>query len=362
MDDMQKARTSIVLRHPWWAAVALKLDSVPVEEGDPRNPMGTLATDGQHVYYSEEFFTGLDPEERIGVLVHEALHCAFLHHLRRGQRDALKWNVAADYAINNILVECGVCLPKGALVDAQFDGMSAEEIYDRLPQGDGQQPQDWVSDGPGDATQRDAQARQWQEALASSMHAAKRAGKLSGNAEAQLEKMLNPPLPWADILAHLLRQAVGKDDFSWHRPSRRGLAWGMALPGHLGTSCPPIGVAIDTSGSMSAAELSHAVEQVRAIAEHLRCEAVRVVEADVSVQKEHELLTGDIFEPPALHGGGGTSFVHALKALDDAQVAAIVYCTDMAGEFPPKAPRAPVFWVTQTTGEAPFGTVIRVQK
>ncbi len=362
MDDMQKARTAIVLRHPWWAAIALKLEPVEVPPGDSRNPMNTLATDGRYVMVNPEFFASLTPEERIGVLVHEALHCAFLHHLRRGQRDALRWNVAADYAINNILAECGVTLYKGALVDPQYSGMSAEEIYDRLPQ-DIQSPQDWVIDGEGTPEQKEAQARQWQEALASSMHAAKRAGKLSGDMEVQLERMLNPPLPWADILAHLLRQAVDKDDFSWHRPSRRGLAWGTALPGHLGTSCPPIGVAIDTSGSMSAAELSHAVEQVRTIAEHLRCEKVVVVEADVDVHKTHELLSGDPFDPPSLHGGGGTSFVHAVKALDEAQVAAIVYCTDMGGEFPARAPRAPVFWVTQTAGaEAPFGTVVRVQK
>lgn len=39
------------------------------------------------------------------------------------------WNIAADYAINPIIEACGVELPKDALKDARFEGMTTDQIY-----------------------------------------------------------------------------------------------------------------------------------------------------------------------------------------------------------------------------------------
>ena len=70
----------------------------------------------------------------MGVYEHEILHCALGHPWRRDARDAKRWNVACDYAINPVIVERGKKLPAGALIDAQYSGKSAEWIYDRVPQ------------------------------------------------------------------------------------------------------------------------------------------------------------------------------------------------------------------------------------
>jgi hypothetical protein len=45
---------------------------------------GTLATDGRVLKYSPAFVTGLCPDELVGVLAHEVMHCALAHPARRG--------------------------------------------------------------------------------------------------------------------------------------------------------------------------------------------------------------------------------------------------------------------------------------
>ena len=40
------------------------------------------------------------------------MHVVLMHHIRRQERHAEKWNVAADYAINNHLIVNGFILQK----------------------------------------------------------------------------------------------------------------------------------------------------------------------------------------------------------------------------------------------------------
>lgn len=47
-------------------------------------------------------------------------------------RDLDLWNMACDYAINLLLVNNGIKLPKDALFDQRYKNMSADAIYDQL--------------------------------------------------------------------------------------------------------------------------------------------------------------------------------------------------------------------------------------
>ena len=91
-----------------------------------------MATDGSRIVYNPAFVDELKPAELEGTLAHEVLHCALGHQCRRGERDPELWNVAADFAINPILIGNGFVLPAGALIDPAFNNLSAEEIYARL--------------------------------------------------------------------------------------------------------------------------------------------------------------------------------------------------------------------------------------
>ncbi len=88
-----------------------------------------MATDGVSLYYNPEFVDTLNSATLAGVLAHEVMHPALQHHVRRSGRDPRRWNEACDYAINPLLLDAGLSLPDGVLIDHRFRGMSAEQIY-----------------------------------------------------------------------------------------------------------------------------------------------------------------------------------------------------------------------------------------
>ena len=113
----------------FFATLALRLRV----EADPG--CGTLATDGVSLRYAPAFVTGLSPDEAVGVLAHEVLHCALAHPWRRGLRDPARWNVACDLAVNPILMQAGFTLPPSRLMPGEGPcgnlqpGKSADEYY-----------------------------------------------------------------------------------------------------------------------------------------------------------------------------------------------------------------------------------------
>ena len=80
------------------------------------------------MWYNPSFSAGLSDAELVGVMAHEIMHCAMLHPFRRNGRDGQEWNVACDYAINGLLKQSGFTLPGDALLDSQYDGLSARKL------------------------------------------------------------------------------------------------------------------------------------------------------------------------------------------------------------------------------------------
>jgi len=124
-EKLTRSRVQLLLKQAFFGTLALRLKLVP-------GSLPTMATDGSRIVYNPAFVDELKPAELEGTLAHEVLHCALGHQCRRGERDSELWNVAADFAINPILIGNGFVLPVGALVDPAFNNLSAEEIYARL--------------------------------------------------------------------------------------------------------------------------------------------------------------------------------------------------------------------------------------
>ena len=91
-----------------------------------------------------EFFSGLTVDERIGVLIHEALHAMLKHNFRQGERDQKLFNIAADIALNQ-LIHSPAVLPKEALFPSTFkfeENLTAEGYYELLKQEQEKQEQE----------------------------------------------------------------------------------------------------------------------------------------------------------------------------------------------------------------------------
>jgi predicted metal-dependent peptidase len=139
---IQKARTALLLDHPFFGSLLFRLG------GRASNSIQTMATDGVSLFYNPAFVDTLNVAELAGVLAHEVMHPALQHHTRRGDRDRKRWNMACDYAINPLLLDAGLTLPKDVLIERRFRGMSAERTYNLIEeQGTAQDPSEQSASG-----------------------------------------------------------------------------------------------------------------------------------------------------------------------------------------------------------------------
>jgi predicted metal-dependent peptidase len=120
---MIKARAGLVLDHPFFGSLALRLKMVEDPSCD------TAWTDGVSLGYNPTWIDGLSLEETKGLWAHEVMHLAAAHHTRRQNRERVLWNHACDHAINGPLSAAGMTLLAGALNDPDLNEKCSEEIY-----------------------------------------------------------------------------------------------------------------------------------------------------------------------------------------------------------------------------------------
>ena len=154
-----KARARLLVRAPFIGSIALGLAWVNAPD------IGTMATDGRAVWFNPEWCEAHGVEKTMGVIAHEVLHVVNRHHLRRGERDAELWNVAADLLINRLLEDDKYVLPPDGLFDRdrRYAGLPTETIYARLleqQQQQAEQPNDPTAIEPGERP-RSERLGQW---------------------------------------------------------------------------------------------------------------------------------------------------------------------------------------------------------
>jgi len=372
------ARTSLVLEEPFFGSLAL---SLKVKADDTCK---TAWTNGRELGYSPAFIETLTHSQVTALLKHEVMHCACGHPWRRDNRDMKDWNIACDKAINKEITESGFTLPPDALYPVGDEvGKSAEWIYARVKQdesngqgqskgnspqaGKGQGNPDSLGEvrdapiGPDDDGEPAPTEQDWKQKAAQAMNAAKMAGKLPGGIARDIEAALKPRV---DIRSLLLRffSDRANSDYSWSRPNVRYIAQGLYLPALESKALGEVAIMIDTSGSVNAVSLQYARAILESIIEETSPSAVTVYYFDSKVQSVDRFDRGDTltWKP---QGGGGTSFIPALEAIEQEGNAVCAVCiTDLQGTFPDTAPSLPVIWLSTTDDVAPFGETVPIDR
>ena len=106
----------------------------------------TMATDGYSIHYDPDFVMAKSEKEIQWVICHEIMHNVLFHFARK-MPDMDLWNIAADYALNQLLDDIGT-RPKEALYpgcgwhpdDKNFENLSAEQIYELLKKSGSKDP------------------------------------------------------------------------------------------------------------------------------------------------------------------------------------------------------------------------------
>ena len=409
---ISKQRSALVLDQPFFGALSLRLKVVE----DPS--CKTFWTDGESLGYNPAYLAGLNDLETRGILAHEILHVANGHCWRQGDRDPGLWNDACDYAINPIVYDAGMQLPKGGLFDARFRGKSAEEIYGILAQEkrqqekqqgkgkqDGGKPDAQPGQKPGDtpggssppqsangantpsatpepgtspeAAPSCGEVRQyrgddkaqkeadWKVAVLQAAKAAKMRGGLGGSLEGMVQLAVEPVVDWRAILQRFAQES-SPTDYSFAMPNRRYLHMGLYLPS---LHEPAVGDAVfvrDASGSVFDETQAQFDAEILVVNETVRPRRLIVLDCDTRVKQVQIFERGDAVELLPVRGGGGTSFVDPFKRLADEGIhpTFLVYLTDMDGAFPTDVPSYPVLWAStvplKRAKQAPFGEMVEV--
>ena len=398
---LSAARTRLILDRPFLGALVLRM---PMKPADPKW-CATIGTDARNLYYNPEYIDNLSLEQTQFALAHEALHCALSHFARRAHRNAQRWDVACDLAINPILIKEGMTAVPGALYNIGYEGMMAEEIYPLVKENNEEQTHDQHlygkdskstqqsqdgSDTQPDAADSDSQEStgdgsggegeqqavgepdplseaekeqlsvQWRQRMAGAAQQAMQAGKLAGSLRMLVDHLLQPQLPWRMLLARYMT-ASSRDDYSYMRPSRRE---GEAIFPSLRSAQTEIMVVLDTSGSIKSAEMQEFVTEIDAIKGQVRAR-ITLHACDAALSKEGPWVfePWEAFElPQNIRGGGGTRFTPVFEWADEQGLSPdlLVYFTDAEGEFPKQESRFPVIWLVKGRGKVPWGQRIQL--
>ena len=266
------ARVGLLLRASFFGNLATRLKLVNADEW-----CGTAATDGRHFYYNSRFIQMLRPKEIEFLFGHEVLHCVYDHFGRRGSRDPQLFNIANDFAVNADLIKHRVgekITTVGCLHDPKYDGLSSEEIYDKLMEnvqkismsdlldkmidehldGDGDgDGQNGDKEGKGRPKLSDADRQAIKDEIKEAMLAAAQTTDGAGNIPAGVLRLIKdltePQMNWRELLRMNLESTI-KSDYTWMRPSRRGWHMDAVMPGQKNDEMIDIAIAIDTSGSI----------------------------------------------------------------------------------------------------------------
>ncbi len=354
---LAKAKTNLVLGHPFVGSIALNLP-YQIDQSIP-----TAATNGKVIKFNPDFVESLNDEELVFLVAHECFHPMLEHNFRRGERDHRKWNQAGDYVINQLLTDekIGKMPKQGLLNKATYDagGGTTDGIYGILPDNpDGDDPLDDCEDGGGTPAEREQQKAEWKVKVAQAAQAAKMMGKLSVNLARLVDEVLQPKVDWRDVLRRFIEKAKN-DERSFARPNRRFVQQGLYMPTISGEVMGELAFCVDMSGSIDQKTADQFAAEMRVVFEDCKPAKIHVIFFS------HEVCAYDVmerdgefkFEP---RGGGGTAFSPCFKFMEEINITpvACVFLTDLCCDDFGPAPDYPVLWVSTEKGKAPFGEVV----
>jgi predicted metal-dependent peptidase len=325
VEKLITARVGLLLKHPFFGNLATRMKLI-----DASDWCATLATDGRNFYYSVDFLSKLSNKETEFGFAHEVLHNVFDHLSRKEHRDPVLSNIAADYAVNQILKDEKIGeVPKSIKIfqDNKYRGMSYEQIYEDLEKNaqkinisglgellDEHLDDDGDDNGDGNGRlkisneERQKIRDEIKEAMISAAQSAG-AGNIPAGVARLIKDFTEPKMDWRQLLRMNI-QSIIRNNFSFSRVNRKSQHSGAILPGLMNEETIDISIAIDMSGSISDSQAKDFLSEVKGIMDEYTDFNINLWCFDTQVYN-YKTFTGnnaeDITEYQVL-GGGGTCF------------------------------------------------------
>ena len=152
--DIAALKRKMLVKYPFFGSVVA---SVGYKE---KKDIPVAGTDGETIYYNQEYLEGLSVEEQTFIFAHEVCHIAFNHILRSEGKDHELWNIATDGVINQFLKRDGLKMAPGGVDMAEAINYDAEQLYEKLLQ---EKQQGQQQSGQGNSQQNQQQPQSQQE-------------------------------------------------------------------------------------------------------------------------------------------------------------------------------------------------------
>lgn len=321
----------------------------------------TACTNGSRIRYNPEFFLELTEDERVFLILHETLHVVFMHITRLKERNPRKWNYAGDYVINHLLISRGYRMPEGGLHDPKYKDMSTEEVYDLLDDADMDKNFEIDIEEPeGDIADTKAHIDDiLVRASVQARMAGDPPGAIPGEVQLYLNGLLDPVLPWHQILRRFLNRMV-KTDYSFRKPNRRFFPDAI-LPTQHSEGLDDIAIAIDTSGSVTDDQFNQFVSEAYGILKYQKPPTLTLLQFDWVLQSVDELKSASDFSKVEFTGRGGTLIKPVINWAKEQKPKLLIIFTDGYFHNSEPDPNVPILWVIHSRKgkyEAPYGKVI----
>ena len=341
IDKLVTARIALLLKQPFFGNLATRLKIINADDWCP-----TAATDGRHFYFNTKFIDSLTPKETEFLFGHEVLHCVFDHfQSRAGTRDSAIWNIAADYAVNQILKDSNVGeMPKDdkgkdkGFQDDKYKDWAAEAIYEEIykkakkdgknfleqlgklldehidwdkdsQSNKGKDNKDKTKDAPKYSKEELKKIKdEMKEAMVSAAQSVG-AGNIPGAIQRMINELTEPKMNWREIIQQQIVSTM-KSDYTFMKPSRRSWHMDAVLPGMINTDKIDICLALDASGSISEEQCKEFLSEVKGIMDQYKDFSIHLWSFDTKVFNPQVFTPDnmDEIEDYTLGAGGGTEF------------------------------------------------------
>jgi predicted metal-dependent peptidase len=420
---LTKAVTAIISTKRYRALVGVMMMGNKSITNDPAHT--TAATDGVNEKYDEVFVDDLTDAELRFIVLHECRHKLYKHLFiwqPLFKEDAATANAACDYVINleirnenadgfavmpvwtqarmdrltpeqqAQLAQEGIKVgdPMG-LIDDKYAGMATKQVYDLLrkkkkEQQQQQQQQQGQGQGQGQSTPS-MDSHDWEAAQKLTPEQTKQierdidtairqgalgAGKTGADVPRNMLELMQPKVDRREVLREFMTEHVtGRDYTTWARPNRRFLSSGVYMPSLLSEAVGELAFCVDTSYSVTDAELASQLGEVVALCEALKPKCVHILYWGGTVVRhekygEHDTPIEQMASSTNPRGGGGTvpSCVpqylnkHGIKPQCAVVLTDGVFYGSDCGQWD-----TPVLWMITTDAPAPaVGKTLRLKE
>lgn len=374
-DPLTQAIVRLFDQERFYAELILQMDRI-VTRALPT--AGVCIKDVIQLHVNPDFFGALSNDQQVAVLKHECQHILNDHIPRMKEYapevyakggdiidDTINhakhklMNVSADCAINPGIIHipdnCQTPklydLPDGKTVEWYIENLKNHEKLKGLTEFDAHSL--WgESDG-----EKEELKEKIRRAVKDAAGKTRQAGKMTSDVELVIDKLLYTPKDWKGDLRRFAARAIEtRIESSKKKRNRR---YGIMYPGSIKTEELHIGVAIDTSGSVSDEALNQFMAEIGNIAKYA---TITVVEADSEVKNSY------LYDPKKQYkvsGRGGTAYQPAFDFFtDNTQVDGVIYFGDMDNfEEVLTKPKYPVLWaiIGHQPPPAPWGAQTKVE-